>query len=62
MKRGIGEDEVVFFAWITYESRQARDEINAKIMSDDRIKGMMDNIPVDMSHMIYGGFKPVVQL
>jgi uncharacterized protein YbaA (DUF1428 family) len=36
------DDETVVFAWITYESRQHRDEVNEKVMSDDRMKAMMD--------------------
>ena len=31
----VKEDETVIFAWIVYESREARDEINAKVMADE---------------------------
>ena len=31
------DDETVIFSWITYESREARDEVNAKVMADPRI-------------------------
>ncbi|MDO9414713.1 DUF1428 domain-containing protein [Pararhizobium sp.] len=53
------EDEVVFFSWITYESKEKRDEINAKVMADPR----MDNweMPFDGKRMIYGGFVPFVR-
>jgi uncharacterized protein YbaA (DUF1428 family) len=30
-------DETVVFAWIVFESREQRDEVNAKVMSDRRI-------------------------
>ncbi|BAT58964.1 hypothetical protein GJW-30_1_01492 [Variibacter gotjawalensis] len=56
------DDEVVVFSWITYESREARDAINAKVMADPRLK--MDdptNMPFDGKRMIYGGFKPIVE-
>lgn len=56
------EDEVVVFSWIIYESREARDAINEKVMADERIKREMDNMPADMNRMIYGGFKVAVRL
>ena len=55
------EGETVVFAWITYESRAERDRINAKVMADPRMTGGdPDDMPVDMSRMIYGGFDIVV--
>ena len=35
-------DETVVFSWITYRSRTHRDRVNAKVMSDPRLSGMMD--------------------
>ena len=32
------DDEIVAFSWIVYASREARDEINAKVMADPRLK------------------------
>ncbi len=55
------EDETVVFSWITYESREKRDEVNAKVMQDDRLKGMMDSSPFDGKRMIYGGFKSILE-
>jgi uncharacterized protein YbaA (DUF1428 family) len=55
------EEETVIFAWITYPSRQKRDEINAKVMADPRIKGQMDNMPFDGKRMIYGGFETFLE-
>lgn len=49
-------DEVVVFSWITYESRQRRDEILEKVMADPRLKDGMENMPFDSKRMIYGGF------
>jgi uncharacterized protein YbaA (DUF1428 family) len=54
------DDEVVIFSWITYQSRQHRDEVNAKVMADPRLK--MDDAPFDGKRMIFGGFRPLVQL
>ena len=54
------DDEVVFFSWITYASREARDEINKKVMADPRMKMDPEDNPFDMKRMIFGGFIPVV--
>ncbi len=53
-------DEVVIFAWITYESRAHRDEVNAKVMKDPRIQMDPGAMPFDGKRMIYGGFTPFV--
>jgi uncharacterized protein YbaA (DUF1428 family) len=54
----LAPDEVVVFAWITYESRAKRDEVNAKVMSDPRLKGQDPaSMPFDAKRMIFGGFE-----
>ncbi len=55
------EDELVIFSWITYESREARDAINAKVMADPRLKCDPKAMPFDGKRMIYGGFKSIVE-
>lgn len=52
-------DEVVVFSWIVYESRAARDSINAKVMDDPRMKTDPSTWPFDGKRMIYGGFAPL---
>jgi uncharacterized protein YbaA (DUF1428 family) len=54
------EDETVIFSWIAYESREVRDEVNAKVMADPRIKDGMDEVPFDPKRMIFGGFRTIV--
>jgi uncharacterized protein YbaA (DUF1428 family) len=56
--------ETVFFSYIVYKSRAARDRINAKVMKDKRLAKMMDPkaMPFDAKRMIWGGFKTVVDL
>lgn len=50
-------DETVVFAWITDESREARDRINAQVMADERLKDMAtEDMPFDMQRMFHGGF------
>jgi uncharacterized protein YbaA (DUF1428 family) len=57
-------NETVVFSWITYKSRAQRDKINAKVMSDPRLKSMMDGkaMPFDGKRMIYGGFASLVKV
>ncbi len=56
------DDEVVVFSWIVFESRLRRDEINAKVMTDPRLKPGMENMPFDGKRMIWGGFAPFLEL
>ena len=56
------DDEVVVLSWITYASRADRDAINAKVMADPRLKAGMENTPFDGKRMIYGGFRPILEL
>lgn len=56
--------ETVMFSWIVFKSRAHRDRVNAKVMEDPRITGMMDtkDVPFDAKRMIYGGFKVAVDV
>ncbi len=54
------EDEVVFFAWITYPSREVRDACNAKVMADPRMQCDVGSAPFDTKRMFFGGFKALV--
>lgn len=56
--------EVVVFSWIVYASRKQRDQVNRKVMSDPRLKSMMDPkaLPFDGKRMFWGGFKTIVEL
>lgn len=56
--------ETVIFSWIVYKSRAHRDPVNAKVMKDPRLAGMMDSktLPFDGKRMIYGGFKVLLDL
>ena len=58
------EGETVVFSWIVYASREKRDEINAKVMSDPRLTELMDpaNMPFDAKRMFFGGFKTIVEI
>ena len=56
--------EVVVFSWIVYKSRAHRDRVNKKVMADPRLNDMMtpNSMPFDAKRMIFGGFKPIVEL
>lgn len=56
------DDEVVFFSWIVYKSREERDAINEKVMQDPRLVNMMspESMPFDGKRMFWGGFKSFV--
>ena len=57
------DDETVVFSWITYDSREHRDAVNAKVMEDPRMKdGMGEEAPFDGKRMIYGGFTTLLEL
>lgn len=56
--------ETVVFSWIVYRSRADRDRVNAKVMKDPRLMGMMDpkDMPMDPKRMFFGGFKVMVDV
>ena len=57
-------DETVVFSWIVFKSRTHRDRVNAKVMKDPRLTGMMDpkEVPFDAKRMFWGGFKVLVDV
>ena len=57
----LGPDETVVFAYITFESRAHRDEVNAKVMADPMMSEYENKeMPFDMKRMAYGGFEVLV--
>lgn len=63
---GANEGETVVFSYILYKSREHRDEVNSKVMQDERMKNICPasngEAPFDMKKMSYGGFKAFVDL
>ena len=55
-------DETVVFSWVTWPSRQARDEGMKKVMADPRLKADVNPMPFDGKRLIYGGFEVIVEL
>lgn len=60
---GAADDETVIFAFIVYESRERRDEVNAKVFADPRMASIMagKGCPFDPKRMAYGGFRAIVE-
>lgn len=59
------DGEIVVFSFIEWESREACDGAHDRMMQDERMKqfeGQEQNMPFDGRRMIYGGFRPVVEL
>jgi len=59
--------EVAVFSFIEWESREACDGAHEKMMQDERMKQFMEQNPgveppFDGKRMVYGGFRPVVEL
>ena len=52
--------ETVVFSWITWPSRQVRDQGMKKVMEDPRMQPGAD-MPFDGKRMIYGGFETIVE-
>jgi uncharacterized protein YbaA (DUF1428 family) len=56
--------ETILFSFIVYKSRAERDKVNGKVMSDPRMKKMMESgeMPFDVKRMLYGGFKSLIDM
>ena len=59
-------DESVVFSWIEWPDKKTRDAAMAKMMSEDFKDERMDMeknpMPFDGQRLIFGGFRPVVDL
>ena len=61
---GAKSGETVVFSYILFNSRQHRDEVNARVMKDpfmssEQQKGQ--EMPFDMKRLAYGGFEVIVE-
>jgi len=61
---GAKEGETVWFSFIIFQSKEHRDQVNAKVMEEmgkqaEKYKDMQ--MPFDMKHMAYGGFLAEVE-
>lgn len=60
---GASADENVWFSFIVFNSKEHRDEVNAKVMEEMSQMDMGTNfeMPNDMTKMAYGGFEVAVE-
>lgn len=59
---GANSEETVWFSFITFKSREHRDEVNAKVIAEMSEQTMPEGMqmPFDMKKMAYGGFQAEV--
>ncbi len=55
-------DEAVVFSWITWSSKQARDDAWKKLMEDPRMAPENNPMPLDGKRLIYGGFQVITEV
>ncbi len=61
---GATSSDTVWFSYIVFESKEHRDEVNAKVMEEmsKQMEGNNDmSMPFDMKKMAYGGFQVEVE-
>lgn len=61
---GAGEIDDVWFSFIVFESKEHRDEVNAKVMKEmgeEYDENSDFSSPFEMNQMAYGGFEVVVE-
>jgi hypothetical protein len=49
--------DTIVFSYVTYKSREHRDDVMRKVMADERLQPGMQNMPAYMKRLIYGGFQ-----
>ncbi len=59
---GAKADETVVFAYVVFASKESRDAVNKKIMTDPRIAELFEEVGriFDCTRMAYGGFQTLV--
>jgi len=61
------ENEEIVFGWVVFPSKEIRDAANKEVPADPRMAELVgpltdpDRLVFDVSRMVYGGFKPLVQ-
>ena len=55
----VSDDEVVVFGWVSFASREARDQANARVAADPSMPALIESAGAgfDARRMIYGGFR-----
>lgn len=60
---GAGENEIVWFSFIVFKSKEHRDEVNAKVIEEmsQQTGPEGEAMPFEMKRMAYGGFAVEVE-
>lgn len=53
------EDEVIVFSWITWPSKEVRDQGMQKMIEDPRMSEETNPMPFDGQRVIFGGFNMI---
>lgn len=56
------ENEDIVFSWITWPSKEVRDEGMQKLMADPRATEENNPMPFDGKRLIYGGFNVIHEI
>lgn len=62
------DGEVIVFGWVVFPSKEIRNLANKKVSEDPRVAKLIGSIMepgkeiFEASRMVYGGFKPLIQL
>ena len=62
----VGQEELVIFGFVTFPSKEVRDEANRKVPQDPRMQVLVkplldpDRTIFDASRMVYGGFRSLI--
>lgn len=55
-------DETVVFSWISWSSKEVRDQAMQKVMEDERMSDENNPMPFDGKRLIYGGFQMILEV
>ena len=53
------ENEKIVFSWVIWPSKEFHEEVHEKMMQDERMKNMPEDMPFDGKRMIIGGFRTI---
>lgn len=57
-------EEMVILGWVIFTSREARDAAGQSVARDPRVKALMESAEIgfDPQRMLFGGFRPFIQV
>ena len=52
-------DEKIVFSWITWPDKETHDAAHERMMQDERMQKMPEDMPFEGKRMIFGGFRNI---